>query len=150
MRLAGMPLRKINSNNLDVRKFITDKYGEVPPNQTKVLGILWNLITDTLTPDISSFVDIPIKEFYTKAEVLSVISKLFDPLGLFSPLTVVIKLLFQQLSVMKLKWDDVVPDGIYSKFVEWVKGFEEVQKSPHVKFPRFIGPECEESHLVYF
>ena len=45
----------------------------------------------------------------TKRKVLQQSSKVFDPLGFTSPVTVSAKLLLQQLWQKKLPWDDTLP-----------------------------------------
>lgn len=54
----------------------------------------------------------------TKRYLLSEISKLFDPLGWLAPLSTKLKLLFQILWKLNLKWDDLVTDDINK---EWEK-----------------------------
>lgn len=46
----------------------------------------------------------------TKRSVFSLISKLFDPLGLLAPVTIRAKILMQKLWELKLQWDDPLPE----------------------------------------
>ena len=46
----------------------------------------------------------------TKCAVLSQISKVFDPLGLYLPVSKKGKFLMRELWAAKLEWDDVIPD----------------------------------------
>lgn len=48
----------------------------------KVLGIKWSLSKDTLAVSFPSFADLPL---LTKRIVLSAVSDMFDPKGLFLP-----------------------------------------------------------------
>ncbi|XP_051864115.1 uncharacterized protein LOC127566213 [Drosophila albomicans] len=45
----------------------------------------------------------------TKRNILSVTSRLFDPLGLLSPLIIKAKILLQELWLQKLEWDESIP-----------------------------------------
>ena len=55
-----------------------------------------------------------------KAEKLSSLASVFDPLGLITPLHLPGKLLFQQASRYKLAWDDVLPDELISQWNQWI------------------------------
>ncbi|XP_055838373.1 uncharacterized protein LOC129906582 [Episyrphus balteatus] len=76
-------------------------------NCTKVLGLIWNPHRDIFTFKISlesSFAP-------TKRMLLSEIAKVFDPLGFLAPVTILFKMLFQELWVheTKIGWDDPLP-----------------------------------------
>ncbi|KOB73159.1 Uncharacterized protein OBRU01_08821, partial [Operophtera brumata] len=70
----------------------------------KTLGLKWNPTTDSFTYQnlITKVSDKPL----TKRELLSELSKLFDPLGWLSPLSIRAKLLFQGTWSKKMRWDD--------------------------------------------
>ncbi|UYV78052.1 hypothetical protein LAZ67_15003311 [Cordylochernes scorpioides] len=55
----------------------------------------------------------------TKRIMLSKAHAVFDPLGLFSPFTIVPKIILQQCWKSELEWDKPVPEDIVKKFVEW-------------------------------
>lgn len=57
----------------------------------------------------------------TKRSVLSLIAKVFDPLGLISPFIMSAKIFFQDIWRLGLSWDEMLPE-LKSKFKEWVKG----------------------------
>lgn len=48
----------------------------------------------------------------TKRVLVSDVAKTFDVLGWFSPCTIKMKILFQQLWELKVAWDDPVPESI--------------------------------------
>ena len=64
----------------------------------------------------------------TKRSILSQIAKLFDPLGLISPITVCAKALFQELCVQKCDWDEDWPDQIKCRWVKLVSDSKDVDK----------------------
>lgn len=47
--------------------------------------------------------------------MLAEIAKIYDPLGLISPVVVSLKIIMQLLWVLGLSWNDIVPDNIYKK-----------------------------------
>ena len=139
LKLASMSVHKINSNSHFVRDFLRQEDIQSNfPDITKVLGLIWDLSYDTLSVDLSSFIDTPILPTYTKAEILSIVAGLFDPLGICSAYLVRAKLIFQQLCVLKIKWDENVPPEIYEEFTEWLSGFPILAKSGLFNTARFI------------
>ena len=85
MNDAGFPLRKWNSNShslKDLAKANNDfsKDGNI----TKILGLKWDTQTDVLSLGLGIF-DC---ESNTKRKIVSKISKIYDLLGLFLPVTI--------------------------------------------------------------
>ncbi|UYV80012.1 hypothetical protein LAZ67_18001399 [Cordylochernes scorpioides] len=70
----------------------------------------------------------------TKRIMLSKAYAVFDPLGLFSPFTIVPKIILQQCWKSELKWDQQVPEDI-EKFVEWQSQIPELLS---VRIPRWV------------
>ena len=108
MKKAGMQLSKWNSNSEKVSdqfsKEISVKHEK--PDFVKILGMKW-------LPHNNSFsfdgVGVPSESLTTKRLVLSCIARLFDPLGLLNPFTMVVKILFQKLWRISLDWDEKIP-----------------------------------------
>ncbi|UYV73005.1 hypothetical protein LAZ67_10001461 [Cordylochernes scorpioides] len=69
----------------------------------------------------------------TKRIMLSKAHAVFDPLGLFSPFTIVPKIILQQCWKSELKWDQPVSEDIEKKFVEWQSQIPELLS---VRIPR--------------
>ncbi|XP_053691588.1 uncharacterized protein LOC128740103 [Sabethes cyaneus] len=111
---GGFPIRKWCSNSqqlmenipIDERETMTP--GEQGVDETiKVLGLRWDPTADTLK--IVYHPNPPVKQPPTKRTVYSEIAKFFDPLGLVSPVIVLVKLLAQKLWQLKINWDDPSP-----------------------------------------
>lgn len=85
-------------------------------NQIKTLGIIWNNITDSFSYNISTF---QATTKITKRVLLSDLAKIFDPLGLLSPCTILIKIMVQQLWSLNLDWDDTIPVELANKFIQF-------------------------------
>lgn len=69
-------------------------------NESKVLGLPWDKEMDTLT------VNFPKSETATsKREVLRNLAKVYDPLGLATPLTLQGKLIYREICNLKVPWD---------------------------------------------
>lgn len=79
--------------------------------QSKTLGIGWSNKTDELyfTSNLESHNN---NVVITKRLIMSVISQIYDPLGLVAPAITTFKIILQQLWLSKLDWDDEVPRNI--------------------------------------
>ena len=80
---------------------------------TRVLGLIWNKVDDTLSCEIPK---LPVSDQVTKRDVLSYVSKIFDPIGFISPVMVQPKLILQIVWLVKQGWDDDLPENDVSKF----------------------------------
>ena len=102
----------------------------------KALGVSWNPSTDT----INFQVKLSEKEVHTKRSILSNISRLFDPLGLASVVTIKARIALQGIWKMeKFGWDDPLPKEMQSN---WRKLFAEIANLNTVQFPRCLQPPC--------
>ncbi|XP_072395156.1 uncharacterized protein [Diabrotica undecimpunctata] len=128
---AGIPLHKWSSNSSEFLDSISSEsqksnYVIKPDNSSnKVLGICWNSQSDMFSislPDISS------EPKYTKREVLSIISSIFDPLGLINPITVSAKLLMQKIWICNLNWDDKLTGEISSEWLNFLAHIPDLAK----------------------
>ena len=95
---------------------------------------MWNRIDDYL--QISGADAIKQGLLITMREVLSCVSKVYDPLGLVSPVTFHGKVFLQSLWKYELKWDEDLPEVLCH---EWNKIVEILGRLVAMKIPRFIG-----------
>lgn len=119
LHAAGFHMRDWCSNNEQVMASIPREERSTDSlltwdsdSSTKILGLLWNPQTDTFQYAVSSGE----YDVNTKREMFSEIAKLYDPLGLVSPLIVNAKRLMQKLWQLQASWDDILPLNIIS---EW-------------------------------
>ncbi|KAH9645725.1 hypothetical protein HF086_010121 [Spodoptera exigua] len=135
---AGMNLRKWSSNDPELLKDLSSDQLNSPfdfkcSESKKTLGLRWNPSTDTF-----SFQN-PVQcrnQCVTKRQLLSEISKLFDPLGWLSPLSIRAKLLFQNAWSLKLSWDENVPQSIQD---DWIHLRSDLNLIDQFIIPRYIG-----------
>ena len=88
-----------------------------------ILGLKWDPSTDTLT--LTSSKDESARRLVTKRNVLQVSSKVYDPLGLLSPVTIRAKLLIQELWQQQLEWDEPLSPELSSQWHEIAQNIEE-------------------------
>ena len=104
----------------------------------KVLGSNWNLDKDTLVLKLDKVVEFGRNLEPTKRNVLRIAAKLFDPLGLISPVTVVVRMLLQNLCANKSEWDNIISESDKKLIQDWLKDLEKVQR---VVIRRYYFPE---------
>ena len=95
--------------------------------------MIWNTLDDSLSPKFPNLSDIV---FNSKRDVLSIIGRVFDPLGILSPIIIVAKLIFQDCWKGKLGWDDELPLSLKKDFQSFV---DCLRFNEGVSVPRFYG-----------
>lgn len=99
---------------------------------SKTLGIGWHNKSDQFY--FNSHIHIENNKPITKRYILSSVSQIFDPLGLLSPVIIVVKVLLQQLWLLKIGWDDTVPDStarVWNRFVDSLQALSAVRVPRH-------------------
>ncbi|XP_053691693.1 uncharacterized protein LOC128740189 [Sabethes cyaneus] len=97
----------------------------------KTLGLLWDPGNDDFLFRVSN-----VPSFPTKRQVLSEIAKLFDPLGILSPIVVLAKLIMQRLWQKELDWDDAIPA---EELETWRKLRSELCEINNMRIPRCVA-----------
>ena len=126
---ANMPLHGWNSSCTQFNSLIEDKEREV---RASVLRILWDTQTDIL-----SVKSVPVEEItdLTKCKALSIISKVYNPLGLLSPIIVNGKMFISRLWKANLSWDEPLNKELIAQFHQIIKDFCELES---LAFPRSV------------
>ena len=92
--------------------------------KTKALGIEWDTINDYLIYSFEDLVESFKSVLLTKRSILSLIAKFYDPVGLIQPVTIKLKLLFQEFCLTNVDWDSKITGqlkdnwGFIVKFIE--------------------------------
>ncbi|XP_073964611.1 uncharacterized protein [Choristoneura fumiferana] len=140
LQLGGFNLRKWNSNYQELLQMKQDKekqgnYIFKQEGSTKTLGIHWD-------PEQDSFVFQSKLETQTRDKVitkrilLSDISKLFDPAGWLTPVSIKLKILFQKIWEVNINWDDKIPENIHS---EWIQIRQDLANINQLQVQRWLG-----------
>ncbi|XP_052747839.1 uncharacterized protein LOC113516532 [Galleria mellonella] len=111
--------------------------------QNKTLGIGWYNTSDELhfTTAITE------SHVVTKRTILSILSQIYDPLGLLTPVIIIAKILLQHLWLCKIHWDDTVPENIK---LNWEKFINSLKSLHELRIPRYImsdNNEIKELHI---
>lgn len=139
---AGLPLRKWCANNLatisdipdsDREQFIHFDEGEF----IKTLGLFWQSNLDNLRVNVNS----PSNETskVTKRIVISEVAKIFDPIGLVSPIVVCGKLFMQVLWNLRVDWDEALS---MQHHTFWCNFRAELPKLNSLLIPRHLFKGC--------
>lgn len=126
--LSGQfPLRKYISNSVEFLESLDPSLVEesvfnlVQPEKSSalVLGLVWDPKNDVFRVKPASL-DLPDDAVVSQKMLLSVSSRIFDPLGFLSPVSIRFKFLLQEVWKEKLNWDEPVSDGIRNAFIACV------------------------------
>jgi len=112
-----MAKQVMNKANFDLRGWEYSGQEEIPMS-TLVLGLKWNKVKDTLGLS-PSLLEPHTNSQVTKRVILSEAQRVFDPIGLASPVFLKPKLLLQNLWSRKISWDVAVPEDVETEFREW-------------------------------
>ncbi|XP_028394878.1 uncharacterized protein LOC114519022 [Dendronephthya gigantea] len=103
------------------------------PSETKLLGLGWNKAEDTL------IVTFPQHENeVTKRVVLRTTARIYDPLGLASPILLTAKVIFREICDAKLGWDVELSEYLKRRWENWLKKLPIRLTMPRA-IPREIG-----------
>ena len=111
----------------------------------RTLGILWSCQTDSFTFKIN------VKSVSTtKRQILSEVSRVFDPLGFLAPVVLTAKCLLQQIWSTKASWDDPLPPSILESWQKWISTLPSLE---NLKIPRCLclttsKPVSQEIHIL--
>lgn len=86
-------------------------------------------------------------EIITKRYIMSIVSQIFDPLGLLSPVIITAKVLLQRLWLLKLGWDDELPSDVVQAWRQFANALPLLNT---IRVPRHVignNPEYLELHI---
>ena len=153
MKEGGLNLRKWRTNDLGLEVEIKRRKGQIiiphiqnwvqmiehvarrHKGKIKVLGTAWDIGGDRFEFDLTKFGAKGENDVITKRKTLSMLAKLFDPLGLVSPMIVSAKVLFQELCTRKLGWDEKIP---LQKGERWTKLVSNLNSVGEIILPRCL------------
>ena len=141
LRAGGFNLRKFNTNITGLRELIhrDEKIGspDVPfstpsdemfsketlgtaqtinAGEQKTLGVKWCVDTDHFVLDVSDIGQQARNLPPTKRHIVSLVGRIYDPLGFLSPVVIRFKSLFQELCELKLGWDELLTGELLHKW----------------------------------
>ncbi|KAK3745920.1 hypothetical protein QZH41_001370 [Actinostola sp. cb2023] len=109
----------------------------------KALAISWNTKDDTFLFNQGEKL-VQAQDEGTKRSLISIASKLFDPLGFLGPFTIRAKILFQELWSKGIQWEESLDEEINT---EWLKWKEELKALKELQVPRCFYTELDKIDL---
>ena len=85
-------------------------------DKVKVLEIVWYAKSDHLLFSFENLIESFNKIIPTKRNILSLIAKFYDPIGLIQPIIIKLKLLFQGVCLTHVDWDIEISEQLKDKF----------------------------------
>ncbi|CAB3242550.1 unnamed protein product [Arctia plantaginis] len=148
---AGFHLRKWQSNSPDIlNKLAVDaellgslNLSENSNVSAKTLGLHWVCESDTLAYSINTNKQTQTEKQITKRHILSVISQIFDPLGLIGPCIVEAKLIMQKLWKER---SEQIPGDIQ---LLWVTFTKKLPCLNSLKVPRWVLCDNSIAHELH-
>ena len=120
-------------------------------SERKVLGVVWNKEADKLVFRFDALIAASKSIPMTKRGLLSLIGRIYDPIGLLSPILVSLRWTFQQACKGGMEWDDPLSDEHVTLIQNWLKDLSEVES---IEFPRYClnvdKSEIEDVKLIEF
>ena len=140
MNEAHMPLQEWVTNS----KLFHFMHNSAPPATENVLGLKWDPRLDQLQiiPNEKLMNEASWK--FSKRNALALISSLFDPLGLLSPLSIRGKIFIQSLWKLKVIWDEPLSKEYIKALTDILREF---QHTSEFSFPRRVIFEVSELHV---
>ena len=72
-------------------------------------------------------------------------SAIFDPLGLITPVTILGRMIFQDVTRLKLAWDELVPIDVLQKWNVWIQSLKDLH---FLQIPRCIKPAIFDEAVI--
>ena len=108
LQQGGFRQTKFESNSTKVLNGLPASEKETPKPTTRVLGQRWNLTNDKLYMEPPKAISGDAHE-YTQRKLFSLVSSIFDPLGILAPVTILFKAILQSTWKLGNSWDSLLP-----------------------------------------
>ncbi|XP_067616463.1 uncharacterized protein [Eurosta solidaginis] len=134
---GGFEMKKWKSNSSRLIKEMRSEEEKanifMDDEKTSVLGLKWKISRDVFsfvvkTPEVQGLV--------TKRKILGCIAQLYDPNGFISPVTILGKIIIQDLWRLGVEWDEPVPKYIEDGFRVYWEGIKHLEE---FALERWIG-----------
>lgn len=112
--------------------YAKQQLGGAEPHEGKLLGLPWNRKRDTISVILKA------EDCTTKRNILSQLARIYDPLGLASPTTLIAKLLYRDICDTKLSWDGRLPEPLLKRWKDWSDSLTENFTIPRPLTPHHL------------
>jgi hypothetical protein len=119
MKTIKLPMGKW-ATSFEELKEIWKPYGQEIQKTTQALGVDWHAESDTLSVDVRDISDKTTKGPATKKQLLETTTRFYGPVGLFSPVSAIGKILFQETWCRGLQWEGFLFHDIGARWHAWI------------------------------
>ena len=124
-------------NTLGDEQYLQEEY--------KVLGVHWNIIEDRLVLNMNHIAESARTLEPSKRNIVSLVSRFYDPLGIITPVKIQFKMLAQDLCEVKLSLDQSISGELLS---EWNRLVDSLQQASSISVPRCYFLGIEKANMV--
>ena len=103
-------------------------------NEQKVLGVVWNKEADKWIFRFDALIEVAQKLKRTRRGLLQLFARIYDPLGLISPILIPMKVTFQSTCGSGLEWNTKLSKEQVKCVEEWLADLKEVGQ---IDYPRY-------------
>jgi hypothetical protein len=135
MKTIKLPMAKW-ATSCEELKEIWKAEGQEIQKKTQALGVDWNTEYDTLSVDPREILEKTTQGPATKRQLLQTVARFYDPLGLFSPVSAIAKILFQECWCRGMQWEEILPHDIGVCWNAWTTSLPLLA---NIDIPRWIG-----------
>ncbi|XP_055685305.1 uncharacterized protein LOC129791261 [Lutzomyia longipalpis] len=137
-RTAKLELSKWQSNSAQVLEALNSDQENHEPiqlsgDEVKTLGLSWYPLADVFRFTVAEDLD---PTMTTKRTMMSVIARIFDPIGLIGPIVLQAKMLLQKVWKENLDWDTPVEGSILKEWTSFISNLPAVQD---IRIPRWAA-----------
>ena len=139
LKKGGFRLTKFVSNDMSVISKVpeNDRAKECKDlthgGESKALGVRWNFQDDEFWFDLN----IEDCKRINRKKMLSIISTMYDPLGIVSPVLIAGKIILQDATRLKIGWDEEVPASMQQSWIHWLQSLADLKR---LRVPRCVKP----------
>ncbi|XP_076661051.1 uncharacterized protein LOC143364796 [Halictus rubicundus] len=108
----------------------------------KTLGISWDAQHDTIRYSVQPTTTTEV----SKRNILSTIAKMYDPLGVLGPITIIAKIIMQRLWTLKITWDESVPTSIHTERTNFESTLQQLNDIEFKRLVRIKNAKRTELH----
>ena len=110
--------------------FAKTTLGGTPSHKTseqKILGVCWDTHSDCFVFDLHELAEIAVNLEPTKRNIVSMVGRFYDPIGVLSPIVVSFKVLIQEICESHVDWDQPLAEPQARKWHELVAELKQAQ-----------------------
>ena len=110
--------------------FAKTTLGGAPSSETseqKILGVCWDIHSDCFVFHLHELAELAVRLEPTKRNIVSLVGRFYDPIGVLSPVVVIFKILIQEICESHVDWDQPLEEPQAKKWHELVTGLRLAQ-----------------------